>query len=61
MYGRVGSEVERRRTKVVMVIADVGLGLETERGEDKQSALYAIVSDTYYRLRNVHAMLFPKG
>ena len=32
MYGRVGSEVERMRTKVGMIIADVGLGLETERG-----------------------------
>ena len=38
MYGWVGSEVERRRTKVGMVIADAGLGLETERGNDKQSS-----------------------
>ena len=37
LYGWVGSDGGWRRTKVGMVIADVGLGQSASRGKDKQS------------------------
>ena len=37
LYGWVGSDDGWRRTKVGMVIADVGLGQSASRGKDKQS------------------------